>query len=216
MPPSFTHPTNTPQSYCNLPIPDPGRLRNPPLTPKGISQAQALSKHFPHQRTINAVLCSPLQRTLETALTALDSSAPPFKIIAYPNLREYGRCAGNTGAGLAELKEEMDVEGKRERVDLGLVGEGWEKELDTGWKEMRERARRVRQELWELGCMVMGGGEGMWKGIEVGGRESEEGSKQVEIVVVSHGTFLSELVRTAKGKGMCWEEMRCGCFGGIC
>jgi hypothetical protein len=75
-----------------------------------------------------------------------------------------------------------------------MVEEGWETKYErrSHARDGRERDARVRKELWKLGMTAMKDTAGKWKHLDVGGREG--GERDVEIVAVSHGGILSELV----------------------
>jgi hypothetical protein len=93
---------------------------------------------------------------------------------------------------LVELKGEL--RGKEGYFDVGLVKDGWEVNgEDKGSVGRRERARKVREDLWKLGQESLKE-KGKWKGRDVG--RGLESSRDVEIVVVSHAAFLGTLEGT--------------------
>lgn len=118
------------------------------MTPFGEEQCRGLAKDFPYHATLDLVVCSPLRRTIQTALNAFGSDisrgAVP-NVIALPELQETSAYVCDTGTDPAELKEEMH--GKP--VDLGLVQDGWNSK-EGRWSpksdKLRERARQAR--LW--------------------------------------------------------------------
>jgi hypothetical protein len=67
-----------------------------------------------------------------------------------------------------------------------LLSEGWEYNSEP---DRFTRAARVRQDLYSLGQAVSQGGK--WKGMEF---EAYEGEGDVEILIVSHGGFLSSML----------------------
>lgn len=67
--------------------------------------------------------------------------------------------------------------------------EGWEYESQDEGSDMYAHVQEVRRELFALGKVLLEGGE--WKGLAF---ESWERRRDVEVVVVSHGNFLSDLV----------------------
>ncbi|KAF5878136.1 putative phosphoglycerate mutase protein [Botrytis fragariae] len=160
--------------------------RSPP-DPRGKSQCLTLRTQFSHLNPRH-ILCSPLRRTLQTALLSL-SPRTTIPITVDPELREYGSVPNCTGSSIAELKRKH--EGVGIAVDFSRVKEGWERngERDGGYiggrwrrsREQRERSQRVLKRLWEVGR----------EGLEA---ERERGSgRDVEILVISHGEFLHGL-----------------------
>jgi len=135
-----------------------------------------------------------MTRTLQTATLALKPHTDKgLKIIAWPELREwslpYGLCG--TGSKLEKLVDEFG--GENGVVDFTLVEEGWQ--FNGEGKNWKSRIERVKKGLWELGNMALSREGGTWKGMQIAGRgqSDETGHKVVEIVVVSHGGFLSSL-----------------------
>ncbi|KAF7958995.1 hypothetical protein EAE96_002515 [Botrytis aclada] len=178
------------EGYNNLRTRGAGNLTDPLLTPHGKSQCHRLRTQFSHLHPQH-ILCSPLRRTLQTALLSL-SPRTPVPITVDPELREYGSVPNCTGSPIAELRRKYGREGEGGRkgmgVDFSRVKEGWERnaERDGGyvggrWRrsgEQRERGRRVLERLWGVGR------EGLRRGVE---------GRDVEILVISHGEFLHGL-----------------------
>lgn len=131
---------------------------------------------------ITHVLCSPLTRTLQTALECFK---PVFdrgvKLVAWNQLIECGTGASNTGDPLPELKKK--TEGLP--VDLSHLSNGWEL-TPNNFADGRARARGVAKKLHSI-C-------------QVGSRSGENASDRLdmEILVVSHGVFLRHLLRERK------------------
>jgi broad specificity phosphatase PhoE len=176
-------------------IPRPQRLAilDPPLTSQGRLQAKALTKTLGASPNITHILCSPLKRTVQTALIGL---SPLFstsrKLIAYPDVREWGSSPCSTGSKMHDLLGKM--KGNVENVDVDLVEKDWEvNREDKGSLARRERVKRVREDLWKLGQETLKNG-GKWKGKDVG--KSPGSNQDVEIVVVSHAAFLGTLEGT--------------------
>ncbi|TGO22509.1 hypothetical protein BPAE_0165g00240 [Botrytis paeoniae] len=175
------------EGYNNLRTAGAGNLTDPLLTPHGKSQCLTLRTQFSHLKPQH-ILCSPLRRTLQTALLSL-SPRTTIPITVDPDLREYSSVPNCTGSPIAELKRKH--EGVGIGVDFSRVKEGWERngERDGGYvegrwrrsREQRERSQRVLKRLWEVGR----------EGLEA---EREKGSgRDVEILVISHGEFLHGL-----------------------
>jgi hypothetical protein len=127
---------------------------------------------------ITHVLCSPLARTLETALMCFQHlHKDGLKAIAWAPLIAGGDSPCNVGDPLPVLRKK--IEGKP--VELKYLTEGWEL-AENAVADTRLRARRVTKTLYKL-CEVasrMGDHEG--------------GRRDVEILVISHSLFLSELM----------------------
>jgi len=130
-----------------------------------------------------------------TAQTAFDPLlSPDRKIIAFPDLREYGTCPANQGHSLEALQK------LRQRVDFGLVEKRWEVNKEKHQRQREARVVRVKKELWKLGNAAMQNTKGTWKHLSVGQRQHE--GTDVQIVVVSHAGFLADLVRRGKSRRM--------------
>jgi broad specificity phosphatase PhoE len=135
---------------------------------------------------ITHVVTSPMHRTLETTFL---SFVPVFcrgvNAIAWPDLREHGEGPTSTGSLLNELKEKM--EGLP--INWALTQAGWESPAKNHENGRRARESSVRKALYELSTAALRGGK--WQGIEF---EAYHGTGDVEILVVSHGAFLSRLL----------------------
>ncbi|PWY78362.1 phosphoglycerate mutase family protein [Aspergillus heteromorphus CBS 117.55] len=149
-------------------------IPDPLLTELGNEQCQKLRDSFPRHAQIDLVTASPLRRTLYTALQSFEpvfQAHPDTKLIALPDVQETSDVPCDTGSEPAALAEEMG-----QRVDLGLVREGWN--VKTGryaptHKAIKERARAARRWL--------------------------KARPEKEIVLVSHGGFLHYFTED-------WEE----------
>jgi hypothetical protein len=117
---------------------------------------------------ITHVLCSPLRRTLDTALVSFKPLYDRgLKIVAWEQLREWGKAPCNTGDPLEELKSKMsDLP-----VDMRLLAEGWENCQDVSGDRVT-RAKSVRAELYAFGQAALYGGS--WKGISLGNAPAAE------------------------------------------
>ncbi|KAF7894447.1 uncharacterized protein EAF01_009898 [Botrytis porri] len=171
------------EGYNNLRTPGAGNLTDPLLTPHGKSQCLTLRTQFSRLKPQH-ILCSPLRRTLQTALLSLPRTRIPITVD--PELREYGSVPNCTGTPIGELKRKHEGVKMGFEIDFERVNEGWERnrERDGGYvggrwrrsREQRERSVRVLERLWELGRERL---------------EKKEGD--VEILVISHGEFLHGL-----------------------
>ena len=159
-------------------------LRDPGLTPLGLTQASALATTFPALSSIGVIITSPLRRTVETTLAAFGDvigdgdGKGGVKVILESDLQERSDLPCDTGSETGVVKgwfEGVGVKG----VDFSGLGEEW---FDKGGRNkaddasVAERARAVRERLREV---VKG----------LGG--AEEGKR--DVVVVTHGVFMKFL-----------------------
>jgi broad specificity phosphatase PhoE len=146
-----------------------------------------LQETFSPMDKITHIVCSPMRRTLQTALLGFQPLLDRgLKIVAYPDLREWGNSPSSSGYPLDLL--ETQYAGKP--LDLSLVPEGWEINREDQWD--KSRASIVREELWMLGNQALQTAGGSWKNCALPPREIL--TQNVEILVVSHGSFLATLV----------------------
>ena len=132
---------------------------------------------------ITHIIASPMKRTMGTALFSFLPALVErgIEVIAWHELREWGSSPCNTGRAVSKLRREWtDLP-----INLDLLPQGWEYNREFG---REERVVRVRMQLRALAAVAVYGG--MWNGIEF---ERYQGSGNVEIAVVSHGGFLSDL-----------------------
>jgi len=149
---------------------------DPILTARGFDQCQRVLGSFPHMNDITVILCSPLRRTLQTALFCFQPIyIRGLKLIPWPALREWGNGASNIGYTVDQMAKEL----AELPVDLRLLNEGWELEQDLE-SEGAERSKRVRKQLLSLSDTLLSGG--VWNGIPL-----EKHNGQIQILVVSHG-----------------------------
>src|SRR3954471_3035353 len=85
-------------------------VSDPELTARGLAQAKKLEHTFEPMARISYILCSPLTRTIQTALTGF---TPLFlrnkQLILWPALRENGNGRYSTGSSLEVLREKYQV-----------------------------------------------------------------------------------------------------------
>lgn len=160
---------------------------------------------------ITHVVCSPLLRAIMTTLIGFK---PIFqkgiKAIAWEQLREWGSAPCGTGTPLNQLEElvggeksclisfstpphtlrilSIDICELGLGIDLQLLSPGWELNKDRR-KDRAIRVKNVKKELLELGQTILHGGE--WNGIDF---RPFPGDEDIDILVVSHGGFLSYLL----------------------
>ncbi|RMZ03440.1 hypothetical protein D0860_06800 [Hortaea werneckii] len=152
------------QGYHNLSVAN-HSMRDPLLTPYGEEQCRDLARSFPYHDKIDAVVASPIRRTVYTALLGFgsDLDRKSLNVIAMPELQETSDLPCDTGSSPEDLAKEFD--GKP--VDLGLVQPGWNSKkmqwaANARFIEARARAAR----LWLMN------------------------RPEKDIVVVTHGGFL--------------------------
>ncbi len=99
----------------------------------------------------------------------------------------------NTGTPLPELFGWVEDHGSN--INLDLLEHGWEINRHDTEDDRIQRALRVERDLYILSQIVIRGG--VWKGIPF---QPHQGLESVEILVVSHGAFLSRLLGCGRGK----------------
>ncbi|RMY12133.1 hypothetical protein D0867_07864 [Hortaea werneckii] len=152
------------QGYHNLSVAN-HSMRDPLLTPYGEEQCRDLARLFPYHDKIDAVVASPIRRTVYTALLGFgsDLDRKSLNVIAMPELQETSDLPCDTGSSPEDLAKEFD--GKP--VDLGLVQPGWNSkkmQWAANARSIEARARAAR--LWLMN------------------------RPEKDIVVVTHGGFL--------------------------
>lgn len=157
-------------------------LRDPPLTPLGVTQSTALLPSFPSLAATTAlILTSPLTRAIETTLAAFGPVLPQVKLVLDPDLQERSALPCDTGSPVATLVTRfpaLEAEIK-EGIPQGEGGEWFVKEgkFAEDDEAVKARAARVRGRLAEL----------------VAGLEKEGKGERRDVVVVTHGVFMKFL-----------------------
>lgn len=126
------------------------RLHDPHLTAEGERQARSWQQ-ISREWGAEVVLCSPLRRSIHTALLAFDEAAgPPIEIV--PSLREYHwETAQNQGNTVDVLQAELVAWGGVDRVDpaslvrLDTPTPQWDPAAEAcmSREELKERCRAV-------------------------------------------------------------------------
>jgi hypothetical protein len=135
---------------------------------------------------ITHVLCSPLQRTLETAFLGFGPLYDRgLEIIACDSLREFGDSPCNTGHPISELEEKL----QGLPINLRLIEKGWETGERIRYNRQLPAFKKVlKKDLYSFCYTLLRGG--IWKGMYF---EPFSGEGDIEVVVVSHGTTLQEI-----------------------
>lgn len=150
-------------------------LRDPPLTPLGVTQSSSLLPTFSSLATTTAlILTSPLTRAIETTLAAFGPVLPDVKVVLDPDLQERSALPCDTGSPVATLVERFPtLEGE---IKAGIPEGKWfvkEGKFAEDDEAVRARAARVRGRLAGL----------------VAGLDGE----RRDVVVVTHGVFMKFL-----------------------
>lgn len=172
MAPVTIHCVRHAQGFHNLSVAN-HAMHDPMLTPLGEEQCKALQAKFPFMDRVDAVIASPMKRTL---YTALHSFAPAIKdkrlkVIALPELQETSDLPCDTGSNVQDLESEF----RGQPVDWSYMytppAKAWNSKLGK-WSAtasaVDDRARVAREWLYNR--------------------------PEKEIVVVTHGGFLHYLI----------------------
>ncbi|CAK4033454.1 Hypothetical predicted protein [Lecanosticta acicola] len=152
------------QGFHNLNVAN-HSMHDPLLTPLGEEQCRLLQKNFPYHDKIDAVVASPIKRTIYTALLGFGDTINKknLKVIALPELQETSDLPCDTPSPPEQVAKEF----AGQPVDLSLVKPGYDSKRGK-WaptsKAIEIRAREARQ--WFMH------------------------RPEKEIVVVTHGGFL--------------------------
>jgi len=135
------------QGENNLPDFD-FNTRDPPLTALGQQQCRDLCKNFPYHSSVDAIIASPLRRTLQTALIGFEPELKRgIKVIALPEAQEISEFGADTGSNPGALAKAFGGL----PVDLSLVHEGWNSKTGKYGRSIEaidKRAEEVRTLLW--------------------------------------------------------------------
>ncbi|PBP25834.1 phosphoglycerate mutase [Diplocarpon rosae] len=180
------------------------KMYDPCLTSRGLKQARNLNNTFTYSSKVTHILSSPMLRTLETTWLGFKDAIldRKIKVIAIPDLREWGNGPCNTGSTMHAIFEKIPE--LKNRLETSLVPDIWVMNSESGPKEAHrpQRVMRIRDELWELGKAAIEGKGGKWSGVEL---QSVKKGEDVHIVVVSHGGILKALT-AAGSNGMLYNS----------
>ncbi|KAJ7706848.1 histidine phosphatase superfamily [Mycena rosella] len=117
-------------------------LRDPPLTDQGIAEARAVSLAFQP----DLIICSPMVRTIQTALAAFPDLLPLHQskttLEIWPDLREAHDAICNKGVARTQLAAAYP------ELDFSRCREDWDYEAHSDEVAI-QRAKRVRAVLAE-------------------------------------------------------------------
>ncbi|KAI5249363.1 hypothetical protein E4T43_00939 [Aureobasidium subglaciale] len=167
-------------------------LHDPLLTSKGEEQCKSLQSTFPSMDHVDAVIASPMKRTIWTALLSFAPAikSKQLKVYALPELQETSDLPCDTGSKISDLEAEF----KGQPIDWSYMhtppAKAWN--VKSGkWSAtasaVDDRARIAREWLYSR--------------------------PEKEIVVVTHGGFLHYLTEdwmdkhSTAGKG--WRNTEC-------
>lgn len=113
-------------------------MHDPALTPHGENQCLELQSKFPYHESVDLLVCSPLQRTIQTTLLAFEPElSRGVQCIALPEVQETSDLPCDTGSNVATLKEKF----KNKPVDLSLLSEDWDSKTGK-WAPRQEAIER--------------------------------------------------------------------------
>ena len=164
------------------------QIHDPGLTPGGHSDARLFAKHYPHLQNPHIILTSHLRRCLQMSLeikSYLDEARPDLgsiRIMAHPDLQEVSTFPCDTGTPLNVLRNEFPTVDFPDAVFPEAYPRSEEIEpskRDTIFDDVPNlldaRGRRVREFI-------------------------KTGLDEMEIIVVTHGTFLHFLLNWWTGE----------------
>ncbi|TGO81635.1 hypothetical protein BPOR_1075g00050 [Botrytis porri] len=189
------------QAYSNVgELNNRGQLRDPKLTFDGIRQCELVRTVLNSNRNIKQIYCSPMIRTIETALITFrdvmkfSMKKSAIQVTAWDAIREWGSIPCCTGTPLAKLQEKFGHE-----IDFSLIKPGWE--FNEEKHRDRSRADEVKQLLFKIARNVQ---ELTRRGLISDIRDGDfltRGTYYVpyEIAIVSHGGFLETMLAAELG-----------------
>ncbi|KAL2072765.1 hypothetical protein VTL71DRAFT_12108 [Oculimacula yallundae] len=191
-----------PHNLRSIPEPERVAMLDPGLTTWGHSQSVLLSKRFHAMDKVTHILCSPMRRTVHTALVGLKPAIQRgIQVTLIPDLREYGGGRCNMGSNLEDLvKDVLDIDKdiRKDCFDRSQCPDYWF--LDSGVRESNDqkmdRIGRVQSMLYSLANTA-----------------AEASSEDIEIVVVTHSRIillLEERHKKEDGKFTTDEEFTAG------
>ncbi|KAF7944914.1 uncharacterized protein EAE97_005547 [Botrytis byssoidea] len=189
------------QAYSNIgELGTRSQLRDPKLTFDGIRQCELVRTVLNSNRNIKQIYCSPMIRTIQTALTTFrdvmefSMEKPATKIEAWDELREWGSIPCCTGTPVAKLQKRFG-----QQIDFGLIKPGWEVNREI-YGDI-SRADKVKESLFKIARNVQ---ELTRRGLIYDVRDGDSSTRgpyyvPYEIAIVSHGGFLETMLEAELG-----------------
>ncbi|GAP84528.1 putative phosphoglycerate mutase family protein [Rosellinia necatrix] len=151
-------------------------LRDPKLTETGLSQCEKLASEVAKLGPIEVVLCSPMKRTIQTALAGFpDYVRSKKRIVLLPDLQESGKEPCDIGS----TREELEREFGRARLDYSFVAPGWTDKTPSSRYAPQCVLKRARATRLFLRTVAQ-----------------RHRDTDAHIAVVTHGTYIGALTRT--------------------
>ncbi|KAL8766433.1 MAG: hypothetical protein Q9209_006809 [Squamulea sp. 1 TL-2023] len=162
-------------------------MHDPKLTPHGENQCLELQSKFPYHDSIELLVCSPLQRTIQTTLLAFDPEiSRGVQCVALPEIQETSDLPCDTGSNIQILKEKF----KNKPLDLSLLPEDWNNNKGKWAPEQEAIERRCRD-----------------------ARQWLRARNEKAIVVVTHGGLLHYLTEDWAGSEQFQGAHESDCIG---
>jgi broad specificity phosphatase PhoE len=159
------------------------RPRDPGLSDVGKAQCSTFVTDFKdHSSHVTHILCSPMKRAINTAIAAFpDVVGKTLTVYAMPELQSLDRGPGGVGAGFSKLSKKYRAkEGEVPRVDVTTFGrKGWN-DKDGVWSPSEAN--------WRVDFV-----KGFLRGLL-----AATTNKIIEVVIISHRSFLNKLLKHAK------------------
>jgi broad specificity phosphatase PhoE len=98
-------------------------IPNPSLTKVGFEQAKTLGEVFVPYKRITHILCSPMKRTIQTAMAAFEPLLRDgLNIVCWGDLRECGATPASIGDNRTDLKRYIN----KNPINVNLLEEDWQ------------------------------------------------------------------------------------------
>ncbi|KAE8449823.1 hypothetical protein EG329_007300 [Mollisiaceae sp. DMI_Dod_QoI] len=160
------------------------KLKDPDLSDVGRAQCSTFAKEFKdHQSHVTHILCSPMKRAINTAIAAFpDVVGKSLTVVAMPELQSLDKGPGGVGAGFTKLSKKYRVkEGEVAKVDVTTFGR-------SGWNDKDHGAWSPSGAHWRVDFI-----KGFLRGLLAAATD-----KIIEVVIISHRSFLKQLCKNAK------------------
>ncbi|TGO39042.1 hypothetical protein BHYA_0062g00340 [Botrytis hyacinthi] len=150
-------------------------IRDPDLTAEGRSDCQIFSNNFSDSRYVTHIWCSPMTRTIRTALLCFQSAiARGVKVEPLDILQNWDTSPNSIGMDKEDLYKHFG-----EQVDFEKLAEGWNDKSSSKWAPKNRNLNIAAIKL------------------ALNGLRSTT-TNMIEVVIISHGSVLKEMTN---GKG---------------